>query len=74
MRVLFPIFAIKQLHRYCVELGLIQATRIDAVAVRIRSGNIKRFDAAGFAKQVFRLVGIEGISSQILLALQQLKS
>ena len=51
--------------------GDVETTHVDAIAVRIGTRNIERFDAANFAKQVFCHRGIELVFDEELGALMQ---
>jgi hypothetical protein len=70
MRILLPIFTVEQLHRDFIKFRLIQTTQIDAVSIRIRPWNIKRFNATGFTKQMLGFMGVESIRGEVIFPLQ----
>ena len=67
MGVLFPILTVKRRDDN-VRWSRIQAADIDRITVGIGAWHIKGLDATMFAEQVLGGAGIEGISSQVILA------
>ena len=70
--MLFPTAPVKR-DNFDVLVAHVETTHVDAIAVRIGTRNIERFDAANFAKQVFCHRGIELVFDEELAALMQSK-
>lgn len=68
--MLFPTAPVKR-DNFDVLGAHVETTHVDAIAVRIGTRNIERFDAANFAKQVFCHRGIELVFDEELGALMQ---
>ena len=67
MGVLFPVLAVEVVYG---ELGLwreIEAIDVDAVAIGIGTGHIKRLDAASRTKKMPGDPGVEAVFSQVAL-------
>lgn len=73
MDIGFPVFTIEMFNSHAANGRIIQAANIYTYAIRMRAGNIKRLDPAGFTKQVFCFVGIKGIARQVILTGNQVK-
>jgi hypothetical protein len=63
----FPVFSVKWFDFDTFYCCLIETSYIHADSVRVGAGNIKRFNPAGPAKQVFGFMGIKGIGLQVVL-------
>ncbi len=68
VNIVFPVFSIELLDIHAVDGGFFKATNVDTDSIRVGAGDVKRLDAAGFAKQVLRLVGVKGIGSKVILS------
>jgi hypothetical protein len=71
---LFPILTVESSHIDFCDGPRLQASNIDAVAVRIRPWNIKGFDATGLTKQMFGNASVEAVSGKIVGSLNQAES
>jgi len=56
----FPMLAVESGDGNFLDRGGIQATHVNAAAIGIRPRNIKRLDAAYFAKQMLSHTGVDG--------------
>lgn len=71
MTLLLPILSVKWFYRDLRNSRGLEAPNVDTVPIWIGPGNVKRLDAAGCAKQMFRDAGVECVGSEISRALQQ---
>jgi hypothetical protein len=62
MDVGFPVITVERGDMGAFDRCRIKAIDIDAVAVGVRAGHIKGFDAAGLAEEMLGGAGIESIS------------
>ena len=65
--VRFPILAIEGFDRHFIHRPGIKTTNVDIDAIGIAARNIKAFDAANFAEQMFRDTSVEGVFGQEVL-------
>ena len=65
-----PIFAIEGADVHMPNGRGVEAANVDAIAVGIRTGTIKRSDAARFTEKMLGDTGVECISSQVCRALE----
>jgi hypothetical protein len=70
---LFPIAAVERLHRHRFDGIAVDAARVDADPVRVRTGNVERLHAAGGAEEMLGDVRVERISRERLTAADQLE-
>src|SRR5689334_12489143 len=71
--LLLPLAPVERLDLHRLHGSRVEATDVDAVAVRMRPRHIERFDAAGRAEEVPRYAGVERVRGQRFRALQQAK-
>ncbi len=64
-----PMLAVESDNRNFSDRRIVQAAHVDAVAIGVGPRNVKRFDAAHFAKQVFGNTGVEYIGRKMFSAL-----
>jgi len=69
-RMILPVHAVELTDVDLLDRAGIQAARIDAVAVGVGTRDVKRFDAANPAKQMFGDSGVECICRQVFVALK----
>ena len=67
-RMVLPVHAVELIDADPLDRARIQAARIDAVAVGIGTRDVKRFDAAKLAKQMFGNSSVERVSRQLFIA------
>ncbi len=59
--VIFPVLSVKILGRDAFYGAVIKAVDIDAIAIRMGAGNIKRLHPARLTKQMLCNMGIEAV-------------
>ena len=60
----FPMLSVERFNGDFTDRTFVQASYIDAVAVRVGTGHVKRLDAAHFAEKMFGDPGVEGIGGK----------
>jgi hypothetical protein len=72
MGILFPVQTIKGYHGHFCR-SLVETAQIDINTIRVRARNIEWLDTTGFTKTMLGDMGIEGVGTEVSLALQQAK-
>lgn len=71
---LLPAATVKGLDGHFLELALVHAAHIDALAMRVRSRHIKGLDTAVAAKGVLRHTRVKPVGRQHVFTLQETES
>ena len=66
-RVLFPVAAVEGFDGELRD-GRIEAANVDVDAVWVRARDVEGFHPAGFAKEVLRDAGVEGVAGEVVVA------
>ena len=72
--MILPMLAVESGNRNFPDRRIVQTAYVDTVTIGVGSRNVKRFNAAYFAKQVLGNARIECVARKIFSALQQDKS
>ena len=67
--MILPMPTVESGDRNFPDRRIVQATYVDTVTIGVGSRNVKRFNAAYFAKQVFGHARIECVARKMLSAL-----